>query len=113
MHDLIERLRNPMWIHSHISVSATAELDEDQTVADLKDAADEIERLRDDRKTYDAWAEEIKLNVSQMRTFIEFVFLWSTRDNVTDAERISVIKNHPFLQEIIKGRATHTSGDHQ
>lgn len=42
---LTERLRNPAWVHSHVSVMAAADLDKDQTVADLDAAASEIERL--------------------------------------------------------------------
>ena len=40
-----------------------------------------------------------------MNTFIEFVLLWITREKVTDEERVSVIKYHPFLQDIITRRA--------
>jgi len=43
---LVERLRNPAWIHSHVSVMADAELDKEQTLEDLGAAAYEIERLR-------------------------------------------------------------------
>lgn len=68
------------------------------------EAAAEIERLRADRETYNVWADEIKLNIDRLQTFIEFVLLWLTRDKVTDEERVSVIKHHPFLQDIIKER---------
>lgn len=90
MDDIVERLRNPAWIHSHISVSATAELDQDQVIKDMGDAADKIEHLN---------------------TFIEFVLLWMTRDKVTNAERVSVVKHHPFLQDMIAERAAVTAGD--
>jgi hypothetical protein len=35
--------------------------------------------------------------------FARFVHLWTNRDNVTDAERVSVIKNHPSLRKWIEG----------
>lgn len=30
-----------------------------------------------------------------------FVYLWTNRDGVTDAERIDVIKHHPLLRELM------------
>lgn len=35
--------------------------------------------------------------------FARFVHLWVNRDNVTDAERISVIKHHPDLRKWVEG----------
>lgn len=31
-----------------------------------------------------------------LQGFVDFVNLWCRRDNVTDAERVSVIKHHPM-----------------
>lgn len=46
MSDLIDRLKNPLKIFSHVSVSATSELDQQQCEQDMLEAAVEIERPR-------------------------------------------------------------------
>ena len=43
---IIERLRNPAWHSSGMSRGQPAELDVKQTVADMAEAANEIEELR-------------------------------------------------------------------
>lgn len=42
---LIERLRNPQWVHDW-SPSREPELDKEQTRHDMQEAADELERLK-------------------------------------------------------------------
>lgn len=48
------------------------------------DAEKEVERLRE--------------HLRRHYNFARFVHLWVNRDNVSDAERVSVIKNHPDLR---------------
>lgn len=43
---LIERLRNPQWVHG-ADMNSEAELDKEQTRKDMREAADEIVRLRE------------------------------------------------------------------
>lgn len=45
MTDIVERLRNPMWVHSHATFPSP-QLEKTQTQADMSEAADEIVRLR-------------------------------------------------------------------
>jgi hypothetical protein len=42
---LIERLRNPQWVHGP-SPNSDAELDKEQTTKDMQEAAGELERLK-------------------------------------------------------------------
>ncbi len=69
-----------------------------------KDA--EIERLQeawhgrcviiDERE---AEIERLRARMQRHYDFARFVYLWTNRDKVTDEERVSVIKYHPFLAE--------------
>jgi hypothetical protein len=48
--------------------------------------------------------------IERLETFVEFVLLWMTRERVTDAERVSVVKYHPHLQDMIEARASIATG---
>lgn len=43
---LVERLRNPAWTMGPLPTLHAPPLDEEQTINDMREAADEIERLR-------------------------------------------------------------------
>lgn len=68
----------------------------------------------DPGRLFDAEAHEIgrlRWHLRQHFAFARFVHFWTNRDNVTDAERVSVIKNHPSLREWVEGDETPSTDD--
>lgn len=51
---------------------------------------------------------ELKAEIRLLHGFVDFVNLWCTRENVTDEERVSVIKHHPTASD---HRRTITAGE--
>ncbi len=75
MGSLIDRLRDPLWVHSP-QPFGSPQLAKDETLADLKDAADEIERLRTP-PTGNAMREALTTAVRH----IEHMAAWITKQN--------------------------------
>lgn len=45
--------------------------------------------------------ERLRSRLHRHYEFARFIHLWTHRDNVTDAERVSVIKHHPSLRNFM------------
>lgn len=68
---LLERLRNPMWVHSSLPFEGP-QLERDENIAAMKEAADEIEHLTVAPPAPCAWQAEME----RLRDFARWVDTW-------------------------------------